>query len=99
MQKRYQIELLKIVRRGFQYHLVLEVTLQTVWVLGVPAVCRPARWLDVRSPNGLRPNGAQESGRMERASAHLHIVRLQNQATLFCPVVLEAQNDALEVQG
>jgi hypothetical protein len=36
---------------------------------------------------------------MERASAYLHIVRLQNQAALFCPVVLEAENDALEVQG
>ena len=93
------MELLKIFRRGFQYHLVLEVMLQTVWIQGVPTVCRPAGWLNVCGPNGLRSNGGQESGRMERASAYLHIVRLQNQATLFCPVVLEAQNDALEVQG
>ena len=70
--------------------------LEAVGVVTVAAIGRTATWLHIGDLPGLRAQGAQGRGRMERARPHLRIVGLQDDATLLRPIPLQRQHDFLE---
>ena len=94
-----EIELLQVLRRGLEDHLVLVIVLQAVRVLAVAPVLRPARRLDIGGLPGFRPERAQRRRRMEGAGADLHVVRLQDDAALSGPETLQGQDQPLERFG
>src|SRR5262249_42317453 len=94
--QRVYIELLDVVRRGFQDHLVLIVVLQPIGVVAVATVLRTARRLDVGRLPRFGADRTQERRGVERARAHLHVVRLQQHAALLAPVSLELEDQFLE---
>ncbi|MNY28813.1 hypothetical protein D3C86_1628140 [compost metagenome] len=94
--QRAEVQLLEIFRVGFEHHLELVVVLQAVGVLAVAAVGGATGGLHVGGVPGLRADGAQESGGVEGAGAHFHIVRLQHHTTLLGPVLLQDQDQVLE---
>ncbi len=96
LAQRTQIELLNVRRCRLHDHLELIVVLKPVRILAIAAVLRAARGLDIsRAP---RPGAERAQGRrrVERARAHLHIIGLENEATLPRPVVLERQDEILK---
>ena len=95
-RERVEIELLQIVGRRLEDHLVLVIVLQPVGVLAVAAVLGPARRLDIGGLPRLRPERAQRRRRMEGAGADLHVVGLENDAALPRPEILQRQDQALE---
>ena len=97
--QRAEVQVLDVERRGFDHHLELVVVLQAERVLAVAAVRGPAAGLHVGRAPGLRPDGAQERGRVEGAGAHLHVVRLQDHAALGRPVALQGEDQVLEGRG
>src|SRR5688572_17943322 len=72
--------------------------LQAVGILAVAAVLGPARGLNVSGLPVLGPDRAQESRGVERARAHLHVVRLQQHAAAPIPVLVELEDDLLKSQ-
>ncbi len=70
--------------------------LQAVGVVAVTAIRRAARGLHVRGVPSFRADGAQKSGGVEGACAHLHVVGLQDHATLLGPVTLQGEDQSLE---
>ena len=76
--QRAQVQLLKIIRRGFDADLKLIVVLQAKWVIAVTPVGGPARRLHVSGAPGLGADGAQKSRRVKGPRAHLHVVGLQD---------------------
>ena len=97
--ERAEIALENIGRRRLQDRLELVVVLQPVGVLAVAAILRPARRLHVGSIPRLRSQRAQGRGRVEGAGAHFHVVGLQDQAALACPVILQGQDQVLKALG
>ncbi len=87
-RERAQIKLLEIRRARLHDDLILIVVLHPVGVLAVPAILRPARGLHIGGVPHLRPERAQRCRRMEGAGAHLHVVGLQDDATLRCPILV-----------
>src|SRR5690606_3988525 len=61
-------------------------------------VLRAARWLHVGGAPGFGADRAQEGRRVEGARADLHVVRLQERATLAVPVLLQAQDQLLKAE-
>jgi hypothetical protein len=94
-----EVELLQVRRVGLQDHLVLIIVLQPVGVFAVTAVGRAAAGLDVGGVPRLRPERAQRGRRMECARAHPHVIRLQDQAALRAPVIVEREDHVLEASG
>ena len=88
-RKRAQVEVLDVVGRRLQDHLVLVVLLEPEGVLAVAAVVGPDRRLDVAGAPRLRAEHAQERGRVRGARADLGVVRLHDRAALLLPVGLE----------
>ena len=70
--------------------------LQAVRVFTVAAVSRPAGRLHVGDIPGLRPQNPQEGSRIEGAGTLFGVVRLLNNAPLFCPVALQGENHILK---
>src|SRR5579872_7234197 len=94
--QRIEIELLQIVRRWLQDDLELIIMLQPVRILAIAAVLGPARGLYIGGAPRLRAQRAQSRGRVKRAGADLHVVRLQNDAALPRPIALQGQDQALK---
>ncbi len=94
--ERAEIQLLQVVRVGFQDDLVLVIVLQTVGVFAIAAIDRAARGLDVGGLPRLFAEGAQDRRRVQCACANFNIVRLQNDAALFGPVMMQGQDQVLE---
>ncbi|KPW22529.1 Uncharacterized protein ALO83_04865 [Pseudomonas cannabina pv. alisalensis] len=94
--ERAQVQFLEVVRVRLENHLKLVVMLQAVRILAVTAVSRATAWLYVSGIPGFRAYGAQKRGSVERAGAYFHIVGLKYHATLFCPVLLEGEDQVLE---
>ena len=91
-----QIQVLDVVRAGLHEHLELIVVLQAVGVLAVAAVGGTAAALHVAGAPRVGAQRAQRGGRVVGASAHGAVVRLQNDAALGGPVVLQVHDDVLE---
>ena len=94
--ERTEIEIENVRRRRFQHHLILIVMLQAIRVFAVAPILRAARRLHVRRAPGLGAERTQEGRRMRGSRADLHVVRLQQRATLLVPVTLEIENDFLK---
>ena len=91
-----QQQFLRVLRAGLHDDLILVVVLHPVGVLAIAAVGRAAAGLHIGGAPGLRPQGAQRGGGMERAGTHFHVVRLEQDAALAAPVLLQAQDQRLE---
>ena len=98
-RERVQIQLLHILRRRLQDHLILIIVLQPVGVLAIAAVGGPARGLDKGGVPGPRPQRAQGGGGMEGARPHLIVIGLQDQAALGRPEILQGQDQVLKGAG
>ena len=72
------------------------VLMQTVGIFAVTGILGTTRGLHVGRTPGLRPQGAQESGRVRGAGTNFNIDRLQKRAALFVPIVLQAQDHFLK---
>ena len=70
--------------------------LEAVGVLAIAPIGGPARRLDIRRIPRLRANGAQKGGRMKGTRADLEVQRLEDDAALRRPVILQGQNQTLE---
>jgi hypothetical protein len=75
-----EIELLDLVGRGFQDHLVLVVLEEAIRILPEAAVVRSPRRLHVGDAPGLRSEHAEERLRMRCAGADFEVERLLQQA-------------------
>src|SRR5581483_11521997 len=73
--------------------------LEPVRVLAVTAVLGPPRRLHIGRAPGLRPERAERGRRVKRPCPHLHVVRLEDHATLVGPEALELQDQVLERRG
>jgi hypothetical protein len=91
-----EIALEDVRRRRLQHDLELVVVLQTIRVLAVTAVLRPARGLHVGRAPRLRPQRAQERGGVRRSGADFHVIGLQQGAPLPVPVLRQREDDLLE---
>ena len=76
--------------RGLEDHLQLRVFKEAIGIVAVAAVGRPAAGLYVGDAVGRWAEHAQEGLRAHGAGAHLHIVRLLDDAAPFGPVLLSA---------
>ncbi len=83
-----KVEVNHIIRRRFEYHLVLIIVLEPVGIFSITAVSRPAGRLHIGYLPRLRSQGPQKSGRIHGSRTFFHIIGLLNNAALFTPVVL-----------
>src|SRR5207302_9663150 len=88
-----------VLGRGLEYDLVLEVVLEAERVLAVAPVGWADDRLDVGGAPGVRPEAAQERGRVGRARAELGVVRLHEDTAAFAPVALERPDHLLVVHS
>ena len=98
-RQRAEIEFLQVGRVRLQDHLVLVVMLQPVRIFAIAAVLRPPRRLHVGGVPAQRPERPQRCRRVERSGADFHVVRLQDQAAIVRPVVVQRQDQPLEGAG
>ena len=96
--ERAEVEVLHVVGRRLQDHLVLEVVLEAERVLAVAAVGRADRRLDVGHAPRVGPEAAQEGGGVERARPDLGVVRRRDQASLVGPVAGQPRDHVLEAR-
>ena len=89
--KTFEIKILNICRRGFEYHLKLRVLVKAVGIFAVAAICRPAAWLGIDDAIRIGPEHAQESFRVHRSGADFHIVGLLENAIAARPVMFKFQ--------
>ena len=94
--KRAKVEVLRVDGRGLEQHLELVVVLQAVGVLPIAAVRRATARLRIAGAPGSGAKRAQKGSRVERARAHLGVVRLHHGAALVGPIVLKGKNHILE---
>ena len=98
-RQRAEIELLQVGRVRLQDHLILIVVLQPIGIFAVAAVLRPARRLHIGGVPAARPERPQRRCGMECSSADFHVVRLQDQAAIVSPVIVQGQDQPLERAG
>ena len=94
--ERFEIEILNVGRRRLQDDLKLIVVLQSVRVLAVAAILRPARRLHIGGVPRFRSERTQCRRRMKSPRSHFHVVRLQNDATPIRPILLQGEDQSLE---
>ena len=94
--QRTQIQFLNIQWRRFDDDLKLVIVLQAIGIFAVTPVCRAARGLHIGGTPRLRANRAQKGGGVKRARTDLHVIRLQQHATLGSPIILQRQNQPLK---
>jgi hypothetical protein len=73
--------------------------LEAVGVLPVAAIRRAAGGLDIGDVPRVRPQRPQGGGGVESSRAHLHIVGLENHASLLRPVALQREDNILKCEG
>ena len=89
MLQRLDVQLLEVERRRFEDDLELIVVLQAHGVFAVTTVTRTAAWLHVGGVPALGTDCPQEGGGVKGARAHFHVERLDDDAALFCPEMLQ----------
>jgi hypothetical protein len=95
-EERLQVKLLNIGRRRLQDDLILVIMLQTVRVFTIASVLGAARGLHIGGFPRLWAESAQGRRGMEGASAHLHVIGLENDTALVRPEILQGEDEALE---
>ena len=95
----FQVKFLRALGRRLDQHLKLVIMLHAIRVFAITTVGRTAARLHVSSAPHIGTQRAKRCCRMERAGAHLVIVRLQHHATLLGPETLQVHNDVLECRG
>src|SRR5271166_2622658 len=96
--QRIEVQLLHILRRRLQDHLILHMLEQAVGVLAVTAVGRTPRRLYIADVVGLGTKHAQEGLRRHGSRTDLDIIGLLKDATVFRPESLQAKDQFLEGQ-
>src|SRR5690606_37431164 len=91
-----QIKVLDVQGRGLGQHLELVVVLQTQGVFAVAAVGGAAAGLHVGGVPAFRTDGPQKGGGVEGACPHFHVQRLDDDATVVGPELLQREYQALE---
>src|SRR5207248_6098330 len=94
--ERSEIDVQDVGRRRFEHNLKLMMLIESIRILAVSPILWPPRRLHIGGAPRLRTERAEKRRRVRRAGAHLHVVRLQERATLAAPVPLELENDLLE---
>ena len=87
--QRGQIEFLRVAGVGLQDDLILIVFLHSVRILAKAAIVGADAWLDVGGAPGLWAQDFEQSRRVARPGADLHIVRLPNHAMMRCPKLMQ----------
>ena len=72
------------------------VVLQAHGVFAITAIGRTAAWLNIGSIPAFRTYGAQECSRVESASTYFKIKRLDDDAALIGPELLQGQDEPLK---
>src|SRR5512132_3510652 len=93
--KTAKIQLLDVVRRGLEDHLVLGVGLEPVRVLPIAGVIRADARLDVGDTPRLRTENSQEGRGIQRSSSDFGVERLSQHTALTGPIFLEPQQHCL----
>src|SRR6266849_4964869 len=91
-----QIDILHILRRGFEDHLKLEMLVQAIGILTIAPVGGPTAGLHITDSIGMRSENAEERFRVHGARAHFDIIRLLKNAALPPPELREFQNQILK---
>ena len=94
-----EIELLDIGRARLQDYLILVIMLEPVGIFAVAPVCRPPARLDEGGVPRFGAQRAQGGGGMEGARPHPHIVRLEDQAALRTPEIVQREDHVLKRAG
>ena len=87
-----EIEILQVWWRWFDDDLILIIVLKPIWVFTIAAILGAARGLHVSRGPMFWADRAQSGGRMKCASAHFHVIGLQNHTALLCPIIMEGQD-------
>ncbi len=93
-----QIEFDRVAGVGLQNDLELVVLLHAVGVVAEAAVVGADARLHVDHVPRLRAEDAQNRGRVHRPRAHLHVVRLPDEAALCLPILQQAKDHLLKVE-
>ena len=83
--------------RRFYDYLILIIMLEAIRIFAVSAVGRAAARLDISHLPRLRPQNAQESGRVHSARADFNVVWLLDHATAVAPEFLQAHDEFLKI--
>ena len=94
--KALEIEVLDIVRRGFQDDLVLVVMLEAVGIFSIPPVRRPPAGLHVGRAPGVGAQDLEKRGRMERPRADFQVIGYVDDATLVGPKAMQGEEQILK---
>ena len=97
--ERPQVQRLQVGRARLQHHLILVIGPKPIGVLAIAAVGRAAARLDVRCLPRVGAQCAQHRRRVERPRPHLHVVRLEDDAAMPSPILVQRQDEVLETQG
>jgi len=84
---------------GLHDYLELVIVLEPVGVFAVAAVGGTAGRLNVGHVPGLGPEDAEKSSGVKGAGTFFAIVGLLNDATLFCPIPLQREDQILKCQN
>jgi hypothetical protein len=94
-----QVDLLDILGGGLHDHLVLIIMLEAVGIFSVTPVCRPPGGLYIRHVPGLRPQGPEQSMRIEGSGPHLDVVGLGHDAAPLCEEALQSHQYVLKIHA
>src|SRR5437867_2807299 len=94
-----EIKILNISRSGLQDDLILMVFVETIGIVPVSTVSRPARRHHIGHSIGLRSQDPQEGLGSHRAGSHFHVVGLLQHTPLPVPELLQCEDYSLKVLG
>jgi hypothetical protein len=94
--KAIKVDVLYIVGGGLNDYLILIISLKAIGVLGVATVLWSAGRLDIGDAPGIISEGAEESGGMHSSRSNLNIVRLEDEATLINPKLVQFAEKGLK---
>jgi uncharacterized protein len=93
-----KIKLLQVRRAWLQDDLVLIISAQAVWVFAVATVRRAAAGLNKGGVPRVWAKRAQRGRGVERPGTHFHVIRLQDNAPLLPPIIMEGKDQILKAK-
>jgi hypothetical protein len=94
--KAIKVDVLDVMGSGLNDNLILIISLQAVGILGVATILRSAGRLDIGDAPGIIAEGTEESGGMHSSRSNLNIVRLEDEATLINPKLVQFAEKGLK---